>query len=71
MRRTAAEDNVHAKTGSMAYVHCLAGYVTSAAGEHLAFAILLNDYAPPERMPASTDVDEIAVWLAQLDQASQ
>jgi D-alanyl-D-alanine carboxypeptidase/D-alanyl-D-alanine-endopeptidase (penicillin-binding protein 4) len=71
MRGTPAAGNVHAKTGSMTYVNCLAGYVTSAAGEHLAFAILLNDYAPPERMPASTDVDEIAVWLAQLDQASQ
>jgi serine-type D-Ala-D-Ala carboxypeptidase/endopeptidase (penicillin-binding protein 4) len=70
MRGTPAAGNMHAKTGSMTYVNCLAGYVTSAAGEHLAFAILLNDYAPPEGMPAGTDVDAIAVWLAQLDEKS-
>jgi D-alanyl-D-alanine carboxypeptidase/D-alanyl-D-alanine-endopeptidase (penicillin-binding protein 4) len=68
MRGTPAEGNVHAKTGSMTYVNGLAGYVTSAAGEHLAFAILLNDYEPPKGMPASADVDAIAVWLAQLDE---
>jgi D-alanyl-D-alanine carboxypeptidase/D-alanyl-D-alanine-endopeptidase (penicillin-binding protein 4) len=66
MRGTPAAGNVHAKTGSMTYVNGLAGYVTSAAGEHLAFAILLNDYEPPEGSPASADVDAIAVWLAEL-----
>jgi len=68
MRGTAAAGNVHAKTGSMTYVNCLAGYVTSAAGEHLAFAILLNDYQPPDGMSASTEVDTVAVWLAGLDE---
>ena len=68
MRGTPAAGNVHAKTGSMTYVNGLAGYVTSAAGEHLAFAILLNDYAPPKGMPASADVDAIAVWLAELNE---
>ncbi|SEI47410.1 D-alanyl-D-alanine carboxypeptidase/D-alanyl-D-alanine endopeptidase [Frateuria terrea] len=70
MRGTPAAGNVHAKTGSMTYVTCLAGYVTSAAGEHLAFAVLLNDYAPPAGMPASADVDAIAVWLAELSERS-
>lgn len=65
MRRTAAEDNVHAKTGSMAYVHCLAGYVTTAAGERLAFAIMLNNYQRQDGSPsAGSDVDAIAVLLA-------
>jgi len=65
MRGTAAEDNVHAKTGSMTYVHCLAGYVTSAAGERLAFAIMLNNYQRPDGAPgAGSDVDAIAVLLA-------
>lgn len=68
MRGTPAAGNVHAKTGSMSYVNCLAGYVTTAAGEHLVFAILLNDYQPPEGTSASTDVDAIAVWLAGLNQ---
>ncbi|OOG48053.1 D-alanyl-D-alanine carboxypeptidase/D-alanyl-D-alanine-endopeptidase [Rhodanobacter sp. C01] len=65
MRGTAAENNVHAKTGSMTYVHCLAGYVTTAAGERLAFAIMLNNYEPPTDAPrASSDLDAIAVLLA-------
>ncbi|HEY0198943.1 MAG TPA: D-alanyl-D-alanine carboxypeptidase/D-alanyl-D-alanine-endopeptidase [Rhodanobacter sp.] len=65
MRGTAAAGNVHAKTGSMMYVHCLAGYVTTVAGERLAFAIMLNNYLPPAQGPtASSDVDAIAVMLA-------
>jgi len=65
LRHTAAENNVHAKTGSMTYVHCLVGYVTSAAGERLAFAIMLNNYEPPADGPsAGADVDAIALLLA-------
>jgi D-alanyl-D-alanine carboxypeptidase/D-alanyl-D-alanine-endopeptidase (penicillin-binding protein 4) len=67
MRDTAAQGNVHAKTGSMAYVQCLAGYVTSAAGERLAFAIMLNNYVPaPGASRPSAEVDAIAVMLANL-----
>ncbi|WP_158886203.1 D-alanyl-D-alanine carboxypeptidase/D-alanyl-D-alanine-endopeptidase [Rhodanobacter sp. L36] len=65
MRGTAAAGNVRAKTGNMMYVHCLAGYVTTAAGEHVAFAIMLNNYLPSAQSPrASSDVDAIAVMLA-------
>ena len=65
MRKTAAAGNVQAKTGSMSHVHSLAGYVTTAAGDHLAFAILLNNYEPPEGAPsANHDVDAVAVSLA-------
>lgn len=65
MRGTAAENNVHAKTGSMAHVHCLAGYVTTAAGERLAFAIMLNNYERADDAPSvSSEVDAIAVLLA-------
>jgi D-alanyl-D-alanine carboxypeptidase/D-alanyl-D-alanine-endopeptidase (penicillin-binding protein 4) len=35
--------NVHAKTGTVRYVSSYSGYVTSADGELLAFAILLNN----------------------------
>jgi D-alanyl-D-alanine carboxypeptidase/D-alanyl-D-alanine-endopeptidase (penicillin-binding protein 4) len=35
--------NVHAKTGTVRYVSAYSGYVTSADGELLAFAILLNN----------------------------
>ncbi|MGY3039327.1 D-alanyl-D-alanine carboxypeptidase/D-alanyl-D-alanine-endopeptidase (penicillin-binding protein 4) [Rhodanobacter sp. TND4EL1] len=65
MRGTAAANNLQAKTGSMSQVHCLAGYVTTAAGERLAFAIMLNNYQRPGNAPsASSDVDAIAVQLA-------
>ncbi len=67
MRNTPAENNVHAKTGSMGMVHCLAGYVTTADGERLAFALMLNNYSPPPGSPAaSRDLDAIAVMLAGL-----
>nr|WP_240151178.1 D-alanyl-D-alanine carboxypeptidase/D-alanyl-D-alanine-endopeptidase [Luteibacter jiangsuensis] len=70
MRGTAAEGNVVAKTGSMTYVNALAGYVTTASGQRLAFAILLNNYRPPPHgaeplRSASAEVDAIAVMLAE------
>lgn len=65
MRGTAAAGNVQAKTGSMNFTRDLAGYVTSASGEKLAFAIMLNNYVRPEEAPrASAEVDAIAVMLA-------
>lgn len=65
MRDTAAAGKVQAKTGNMSGVHSLAGYVTTATGEQLAFAIMLDNYAPPAGAPsASRDVDAIAVLLA-------
>lgn len=68
MRGTRAANQLRAKTGSMTYVHCLAGYVTSAAGEHLAFVIMLNNYIAPADAPAaSQDVDAIAELLADWD----
>src|ERR1019366_10582759 len=47
MKNTAAAGNVHAKTGTLRWAHALSGYVTTAAGEHLAFSIMLNRYAAP------------------------
>ena len=40
-----AYNNVQAKTGTLTRVSALTGYVTSADGEHLAFAFMANDYA--------------------------
>ncbi|WP_325429759.1 D-alanyl-D-alanine carboxypeptidase/D-alanyl-D-alanine endopeptidase [Dyella sp.] len=65
MRGSAAADNVQAKTGSMTYVHCLAGYVTTSAGERLAFALMVNNYVRQGDDPsASRDLDAIAEMLA-------
>lgn len=65
MRNTSAADNVHAKTGSMTNVRCLVGYVTTAAGERLAFAIMLNNFARNEDEPSpSRNLDAIVELLA-------
>ncbi len=44
LRGTRAAGRVHAKTGSMSNVRALAGYVTTIAGERLAFAIIANNF---------------------------
>ena len=65
MHDTPAAGSVHAKTGSMSHVHCLAGYVTTAGGERLAFDIMLDNYdAAPDAPSAGSDVDAIAEMLA-------
>ena len=80
MKGTPAAGNVRAKTGSLRYVYTLSGYVTSAAGERLAFSIMLNNYYNAERSAAlrdaspaqvrpsppspRDDIDAIAIMLA-------
>lgn len=65
LRGTPAEGNLRAKTGSLSLVATLAGYVTTAAGEQVAFALLLNNYAGgPNTRPAREELDRMAVLLA-------
>jgi len=65
MRDTAAAGNVHAKTGSMTYVRCLSGYVTTASGERLVFTIMLNNFVRRSHDPdPSFDLDAMAELLA-------
>jgi serine-type D-Ala-D-Ala carboxypeptidase/endopeptidase (penicillin-binding protein 4) len=71
MRGTAAAGNVRAKTGSLWWSRTLTGYVTSAAGEHLAFSLLLNRYEPPPDRGSREDLDEIAEMLANFSGYSQ
>lgn len=72
MRNTAAAGRVHAKTGSMTMNWALAGYATTAAGERLAFAFLLNNYQPPAdaNTRASSELDTLAIALAELAERS-
>lgn len=49
MEGTAAEGNVHAKTGSLSAIRALSGYVTNAAGERMIFSILVNQYVGSSR----------------------
>jgi serine-type D-Ala-D-Ala carboxypeptidase/endopeptidase (penicillin-binding protein 4) len=57
MKNTRAEANALAKTGSIANVRALSGYVRTRDGETLAFSILANSFA----VPAAT-----VNWIADL-----
>ena len=57
MRKTRAEGNATAKTGSIANVRACPGYVRTRDGEILAFSILANNFT----IPAAT-----VNWIADL-----
>ena len=63
MRKTPAERNVRAKTGTMSNVRSLAGYVTTRDGEQLAFAIIANNFEGTGE-EAVVAIDRIAITLA-------
>ena len=64
---TAAERNVRAKTGYLTGVAALSGYLNTAAGERLAFAVLLNDPAPPPgSRSAREELDDMVVRMAEI-----
>lgn len=62
MNGTAAEGNVHAKTGSLDNVSALSGYVTTADGEKLVFSLMETNYSGAT--PKTAIEDKIAVALA-------
>ncbi len=65
MKGTAAAGNVRAKTGTLRWANSLSGYVTTAAGEHLVFSMMLNRYRDADPSISKTaDMDAIAVMLA-------
>lgn len=71
MRDGAATGNVQAKTGTLTHVYTLSGFVTDAAGERLAFSLLLNRYQRPTdafgrniQPSPQSDLDAIATMLA-------
>jgi D-alanyl-D-alanine carboxypeptidase/D-alanyl-D-alanine-endopeptidase (penicillin-binding protein 4) len=65
MKGTPAAGNVRAKTGTLRWANALSGYVTTAAGEHLIFSVMLNRYHNPDpNRSARSEVDAIPVLLA-------
>jgi len=70
MRGTAAENNLRAKTGSLSSAASLGGYVTTAGGEKLAFAIIVNNYGSDVE-PRVICIDPIAVLLASFSGKSE
>ena len=65
MRGTPAENNVHAKTGSVANARSLSGYVKTASGRTLIFSILSNNWTVPAGDVTHVQ-DVIAARLAAL-----
>lgn len=57
MRRSLAEGNAVAKTGSIANTRALSGYVKTRDGETLAFSIIANDFVAPSAT---------VTWIADL-----
>jgi D-alanyl-D-alanine carboxypeptidase/D-alanyl-D-alanine-endopeptidase (penicillin-binding protein 4) len=62
-KATPAENNLRAKTGSLSSAASLGGYMTTAAGEKLAFSIMVNNF-PRDFDARSYCIDPIAVLLA-------
>jgi D-alanyl-D-alanine carboxypeptidase/D-alanyl-D-alanine-endopeptidase (penicillin-binding protein 4) len=65
MRGTAAQGNVHAKTGSVANARSLSGYVRTAGGRTLIFSLLSNNWTVPANDVTHVQ-DVIAARLATL-----
>jgi D-alanyl-D-alanine carboxypeptidase/D-alanyl-D-alanine-endopeptidase (penicillin-binding protein 4) len=66
---TPAEGDVRAKTGSFTGVQALSGYVVTAAGERLAFALLLNGESGANiSRSTAAELDRVAVLLAGLNE---
>jgi D-alanyl-D-alanine carboxypeptidase/D-alanyl-D-alanine-endopeptidase (penicillin-binding protein 4) len=64
MRGTPAEGRVLAKTGTLQLANSLAGYVTTARGERLVFALFVNNHAGRGR-EAVVALERVAVALAE------
>jgi D-alanyl-D-alanine carboxypeptidase/D-alanyl-D-alanine-endopeptidase (penicillin-binding protein 4) len=60
---TAAQNNIHAKTGTLEFVRSLSGYVTTASGEKLVFSMLSNHY-PGHVADVTRLQDQVGVLLA-------
>lgn len=63
MTTTAAAGRLRAKTGTLSTVSALSGYVTTAGGEELAFALVVND--SPSINRAREVQDSVGAFLAQ------
>jgi len=61
----AIKGRVVAKTGTLRHVHSLAGYITTAAGQRLAFALFVNGHASTDNAASGrAEVERIAARLA-------
>jgi D-alanyl-D-alanine carboxypeptidase/D-alanyl-D-alanine-endopeptidase (penicillin-binding protein 4) len=63
MKNTLAESNVHAKTGTLAGVSCLSGYVFAMNGNLIAFSVMMQNYVDKNSVARSFQ-DKICELLA-------
>ena len=63
MAATLAQNNVHAKTGTLSQARALSGYVTSRRGQLYVFSLLMNNY-PGKARSAGAVQDRFVEWLA-------
>jgi D-alanyl-D-alanine carboxypeptidase/D-alanyl-D-alanine-endopeptidase (penicillin-binding protein 4) len=64
MRKTAAGNNVHAKTGTLTGVSCISGYLSTKNKHHLAFSIMMQNFVGSSSK-AKEFQDEICRILAE------
>jgi serine-type D-Ala-D-Ala carboxypeptidase/endopeptidase (penicillin-binding protein 4) len=64
MKGTQAENNVHAKTGTLTHISALSGYVRTADKEMLAFSMIANNFLV-EKNEAEHIQDNVLVRLAR------
>lgn len=64
LRGTAAQNNLHAKTGSLGGVSALTGYITDPAGQQLVFSMVTNNYVVDGDQIKALE-DRLATALAQ------
>ena len=66
MKGTAAENNLHAKSGYITRVRSYAGYVNNKKGEPLVFSIIANNY---DCTPADmrTKLEKLMILIAELE----
>lgn len=67
---TAAESNLHAKTGSLSRVSAISGYIKTADGEMLAVSILTNNFLVP-KSEADAAQDRVLIKLAKFSRNRQ
>jgi D-alanyl-D-alanine carboxypeptidase/D-alanyl-D-alanine-endopeptidase (penicillin-binding protein 4) len=64
MKRTLAENNVHAKTGTLSGVSSLSGYVKNKKGNMIAFSILVQNYVGSSKQ-ARDFIDKVCEIIAE------
>ncbi len=67
LRGTPAENNLHAKTGSMGGVSSLSGYITDAHGRRLVFSMISNNYVVAGAQVKAVE-NRVAVALSRWDE---